>query len=145
MEPNAEDKEKYIVAIDNYLLSLYLEDNDDEEDLGKQTANIRQLQIYQHFKKQFRELTNPLKKLPPHEKGQKFAELFPKPEAKPEDKEKYAKAIELYEEHIEKTYGSIEEGAGDGAGILAHDGEGGSVMGASGIGSVGGGSGAGGS
>jgi len=51
MEPNAEDKEKYIVAIDNYLLSLYLEDNDDEEDLGKQTANIRQLQIYQHFKK----------------------------------------------------------------------------------------------
>lgn len=142
MEPNAEDKEKYIVAIDNYLLSLYLEDNDDEEDLGKQTANIRQLQIYQHFKKQFRELTNPLKKLPPHEKGQKFAELFPKPEAKAEDKEKYAKAIELYEEHIEKTYGSLEAGEGDGGGILV-DAEGGSVMGGSM--SAAGGSGAGGS
>jgi len=127
MEPNAEDKEKYIVAIDNYLLSLYLEDNDDEEDLGKQTANIRQLQIYQHFKKQFRELTNPLKKLPPHEKGQKFAELFPKPEAKAEDKEKYARAIELYEEHIEKTYGSL-EADGDGTNIMKDEGNEGSSM-----------------
>ena len=74
------------------------------------------------------------------QKGEKFAELFPKPEASPEEKEIYEECIQAYEEHIDKYHktGDGEEGGTNN--ILDQDEK--SVSGAGSV-SKGGGSGAG--
>ena len=105
------DKDTYVVAIDNYLLTLYLEDND-EEYLEKADAKYRQKQIYDHFKKCFKELVK--KKIPKamnystEKRAELFKELFPKPEASNDEKAVYEECIKAYEEHINATYGDID-------------------------------------
>jgi len=100
------------------LLTLYLEDND-EEYLEKADAKYRQKQIYDHFKKCFKELVK--KKIPkaknysPEKRAELFKELFPKPEASDDEKAVYEECIKAYEEHINATYGDID---GNFAGVL---------------------------
>jgi len=55
--------------------------------------------------------------LTPQQKGEKFAELFPKPEASADEKEIYEECIQAYEEHIDfyhKTGVDGEDGAAGG-------------------------------
>lgn len=55
------------------------------------------------------------------QKGEKFAELFPKPEASAEEKEIYEECIQAYEEHIDKYHKTGEDGEGGTGTMLDQD------------------------
>ena len=102
---NNDKRDQYTWIIHNYLMVLFLEDHEIEE--LKVEIQARQKQIHDNFTKQFNEFVDPIRKAENPPKA--FKKLFPKPEPKGENADKFETFYEMYEKWVQEEFNGVDD------------------------------------